>query len=111
MDTMSNAKISSDLAMINFSYFAILLFVIVGLIVAVLFGLFLYMYFKRDSKNTSEIINEGIAGVKKAENEFTIKRAEIENKADAKKQEIEDKRIDDEELINKDPLEYIKRRF
>jgi predicted PurR-regulated permease PerM len=89
--------------------------VIVAVIIVLLFSV-LVSFFERIAnfffnRSKEKKINDNIQGIIRADNEFVSKREEIENKAEEEKGKLDKEAKDNKDLIDKDPLEYIKKEF
>lgn len=111
MNSVSNNLESTAKIVSSFDIFMyVIAFLLFGVLLVILFILFMWI-FGRDKKTDVRQVSDVIDSVKKSENEFQLRKQEIEESVREEKNKIEDKRLTDKELIDKDPLEYIRRNF
>jgi len=89
--------------------------VVIAVVIVLIFGV-LVSFFERIAnfffnRKKEKKINDNTQGIVKADNEFVSKREEIENKAEEEKNKLDKEARDNKDLIDKDPLEYIKKEF
>lgn len=111
-DILPNKTINTDLMLVNSASFIfwIFIFFIVGIFLIVIFLLSLRLFY-RNNKVDDKIIGDCIDNIKKAENEFELKKQEIDKVKDERIKKIDVDKLKDDELIKADPLEYIRRKF